>query len=78
MKAKLTLAKESITAWMGGSRPKPIEECSSDEIELVFALFREQYETWHDYWKDPPSFDVARIFWNRARHDAHATFRSLE
>lgn len=78
MKAKLTLTKESITAWMGGSRPKPIEECSSDEIALVSALFREQFKTWHDYWKDSPSLDVARIFWNRARHDAHATMRNLK
>ena len=78
MKAKLTLAKESLTAWMGGSRPKPIKECSADEVALVSLLFREQFQTWHDYWKDSPSLDVARIFWNRARHDAHATMRNLK
>ena len=61
MKAKLTLAKGGIVAWMGGSRPKPITECSADEVALVSLLFREQFKTWHDYWKDYPSRDVARI-----------------
>lgn len=78
MKAKLTLAKGGIVAWMGGSRPKPITECSADEVALVSLLFREQFKTWHDYWKDYPSRDVARIFWNRARYDAHATMRDLK
>jgi len=51
MKAKLTIAKEGVVAWMGGSRPKPITECSADEVALVSLLFREQFQTWHDYWK---------------------------
>lgn len=48
MKAKLTISKEGIVAWMGGSRPRPITECSVDEVALVSLLFREQFQTWHD------------------------------
>ena len=77
MKRYSTTAKEIITAWMGGSRPKPITECSVEEIALVSALFRDQFKTYYEYWKDYPSRDVARLFWNRARHDAHATTRNL-
>lgn len=66
---------KNIIAWMGGSSPKPILECSHDEVRLVAEIFAEQVETYSEFWKVPPDDDTISIFWNRARHDAHATFR---
>lgn len=64
------------TAWMGGSRPRPLLELSRDEREYVIYLFRFQVWTWTNYWNDPLPLDLARIFWKRACYDAHATYRN--
>ncbi len=61
--------------WMGGSRPRPLSELSQDEREYASYLFRQQMRTWSTYWSTPASIDVCRIFWKRARYDAHATYR---
>ena len=63
------------TAWMGGSRPHPLSELSQDEREYASYLFRQQVRTWSTYWFAPVPGDIARIFWKRARYDAHATYR---
>lgn len=63
-----------ILAWMGGFRPLPYPEISQEEKALVSILFREQCEIYSCYWGDLPK-DMRRLFWNRARYDAHATFR---
>lgn len=62
-------------AWTGGSAPRPLPEVSRDERRYISHLFREQCETFRAFWGDLPG-DVRRIFWNRARYDAHATFRA--
>jgi hypothetical protein len=63
-------------AWMGGSRPRPLLELSRGERRYVTRLFREQVDTWLDYWGDSIPMDVCRTFWKRARYDAHATYRN--
>ena len=63
------------TAWMGGSRPRPLLELSQYERLYVTYLFRQQVRTWSTYWFAPVPGDIARIFWKRARYDAHATYR---
>lgn len=62
-------------AWTGGCRPRPLSEISTDERATVKRLFREQAEVWTDYWCETLPFDIGRLFWRRARYDAHATFR---
>lgn len=62
-------------AWMGGSRPRPLSELSWSERLYVTRLFRDQMNTWIDFWGDLVPMDVARTFWKRARYDAHATYR---
>ena len=62
-------------AWMGGSRPRPLLELSQYERLYVTYLFRQQVRTWSTYWFAPVPGDIARIFWKRARYDAHATYR---
>ena len=61
--------------WMGGSRPRPLLELSQYERLYVTYLFRQQVRTWSTYWFAPVPGDIARIFWKRARYDAHATYR---
>ncbi len=62
-------------AWMGGSRPRPLLELSMGERLYVTRLFRVQVYTWQEFWSGPVPTDVCRIFWKRARYDAHATYR---
>jgi hypothetical protein len=64
-----------ILAWMGGSRPAKLSRIGMLERSTVSNLFREQFDTFRDYWGTAPDADTARLFWNRARHDAHATWR---
>jgi hypothetical protein len=64
------------TAWMGGSRPRPLLELDQDERCYVSFLFRQQMQTWTKYWHAPVPPETARIFWKRARYDAHATYRN--
>jgi len=63
-------------AWMGGSRPRPLLELMMDERTYVSYLFRQQVRTWSEYWFAPVPFEIARIFWKRARYDAHAAYRN--
>lgn len=63
-------------AWTGGDGPRPLRECSAEERAYARKLYRAECRVWCDFWgRDGYELDVARVFWNRARHDAHATFR---
>lgn len=65
-------------AWTGGSVP-PREAFAWPHFNgLRRALFREQMRDWRDYWKDCPSLETCRLFWNRAKLDAWATVRGNE
>lgn len=64
----------AFKVWTGGSAPKPLSEISKAERATVKASFREQCETYREFWNDLP-IHIVRIFWNRARHDAHAQHR---
>lgn len=73
----------TIHAWTGGSRPKPLAQIDQSERTLVRALFRDQMRVMREYWGDylglnRSIWDTARIFWKRARYDAHATIRVEE
>lgn len=65
-------------AWMGGSRPKKFSDCSSAERNTVSYLFREQVAIFNQFWGSMPEMDILRIYWKRARYDAHATLRGKE
>lgn len=62
-------------AWTGGCRPRPLLLIGPEEARLVRFFFREQMQEWNDFWGDWPDKDTRRIFWGRARFDAHATIR---
>lgn len=64
------------TAWTGGSRPAKSSAVTRAETQLRREIFREQVQTFTGYWGDAPNRDTLRIFFNRARYDAHATTRS--
>ncbi len=65
------------TAWTGGSSPKPYAETSTVEQIYTVKLFMADCRLWLDYWREERvPLDVKDIFWNRARGDAHATFRA--
>ena len=64
----------SRRAWTGGSPPRPLASISLAELFDVGLLYAEQCQVYREAWGDVPE-DVARIFWGRARHDAHATHR---
>lgn len=61
-------------AWTGGDGPRALGTLGI-ERRTVSEFFREQVTIWRDFWHDMPDRDTLRIFWNRARHDAHATHR---
>lgn len=65
----------NVVAWTGGSDARPIEQVTGLERRCVRSLFRQQVIMWREFWKDRPDRDLLRIFWNRARLDAHATYR---
>lgn len=66
---------KQVIAWMGGTRPGALATLSAEERQCVKRLFREQCMEWVTYWGEALPMDVARIFYNRARYDAHATYR---
>ncbi len=73
----MTTNLEHVT-WMGGSSPLPVIEISVEEYAYAMELYFEQREEYRAYWKDhgrQHEQDYAEMFWNRARHDAHATYR---
>lgn len=70
-----------VKAWTGGSSPRRMLEISKEERDLRSSLFREQMKTVFEYWGDyrglnKSALDMARIQYNRAAHDAHATYRN--
>lgn len=64
-------------AWTGGSSPHPWRDLTGDERRTVKQLFREQLWSFGEYWRECPDKAIRALFWNRARHDAHATHRDL-
>lgn len=60
-------------AWTGGNVP-PKGFSEIHYIELVCLFYCEQVKDFTDYWKEPPSLDVAGIFWCRAKADAWRTW----
>jgi len=68
---------ESRRAWTGGSDTRPLGAVSKRERATLRAMFREQCAAWSAYWGECVPLDVARIFYCRARGDAHATHRAL-
>ena len=66
-------------AWTGGSSPRLTVDVSHDEWEYIKKLYAEDLDTWRSFWQeDVVPLDVKDIFWNRARYDAHATFRARD
>lgn len=70
-----------VRAWTGGTRPRRMLEISKEERLLRSKLFRDQMKTVFEYWGDyrglnESALDMARIQYNRARYDAHATYRN--
>jgi hypothetical protein len=63
---------------MGGSRPAKPSSVSAAESSIQKALFGQQVITFRHYWKFEPEWDTLRIFFNRARYDAHATMRDMQ
>ncbi len=68
-------------AWTGGDAPRPLAEISRQELSLVRLAFREAMQESVNYWGDgkalcDTALGNARIQWNRARHDAHASIRN--
>lgn len=71
--------KETLqhVAWTGGSSPRPVMELSEAEWEYAKKLYVDDLDTWRSFWQeDTVPVDIRNIFWGRARHDAHATFRA--
>ena len=64
----------SRAAWTGGSKPAPLAAITPMERAMVTAYFREQAREYINFWGDFPP-DVRRLFWVRARYDAHASMR---
>jgi len=62
-------------AWTGGSRPPCYAVSPTARRLLISHLLREQVRQYAAYWSECPNLDTVRIFWNRAKHDAHATIR---
>lgn len=69
-------ASTSWIAYRGGSEPKNFHDCNELEINLINALNKAQIEASRAFWGKEPDQEMRRIFWNRARHDAHATCRA--
>jgi hypothetical protein len=62
-------------AWTGGCRPAKPSAIGSKQAGVQKALFGEQVMDFLTYWGDSPNWDTLRIFFRRARYDAHATCR---
>ena len=62
-------------AWTGGSPPQSILKISNEEYRYAVKLCNASCKAWRDYWGDEPDAGTFTLFWNRARYDAHATFR---
>ena len=64
-----------LIAWTGGSRPAAPSAISAAQAGTQKFLYCQQVETFRNYWGDYPNWDTLRIYYNRARYDAHATHR---
>lgn len=62
-------------AWMGGSRPNQLSTVSPAEAAKCRELFQEQATIYIQAWGNLPP-EIARLFWKRARYDAHASARA--
>lgn len=62
-------------AWTGGTVPSAYRNTHRREKSLVRVAFREQARDYVDYWHKLP-LSAARVFWLRARYDAHASIRA--
>ncbi len=81
---KITMSRNGLAffiprvAWMGGSSPRRWGKLSSMERQLVKAYYIEQHDMWVKFWAEELPREQSRIFWRRARGDAHATMRDLK
>lgn len=65
-----------VKAWTGGSDPAPLATVHPHERGLITFLFHEQVCTYMTFWRiSSVERDTIRLFWRRARYDAHATYR---
>lgn len=64
-----------LIAWTGGSSPAPFASLDAPQRATVKAAYAEQCSMYEDFWGKAPDVELRRVFWNRARHDAHATHR---
>lgn len=71
-----SVTSEAWIAWTGGSMPADFGTVSDLEQHLVYALLTAQLAGYRAFWGAEPSDDVKRVYWNRARYDAHATVRA--
>lgn len=65
-------------AWTGGDSPNDIRSISEEELALAYALYHDQVDDYTTFWGTEPELGIRRTYWNRARHDAYATFRTRE
>ena len=76
MKLPADYTPPTAHAWTGGSQPPCYALSPTPRRELISYLFREQVKCYAAYWSACPSLDTVRIFWTRAKHDAHAAIRN--
>ena len=69
----IKMSNMQIYAWTGGTSPEKYKAISVLEKQLVSIFFRSEINCFRNYWGDFPDKDTRAIFWNRAKHDAHAT-----
>ena len=65
----------SLITWLGGSTPGRLSETSPGERALVRRMFRQKYAQHLRYW-GAVERDTARLFFLKARYDAHVAFSS--
>jgi len=75
MKLPDTYIPPQPISWQGGSPPPAYRHSPPARRQLISHLFMQQVKTFAAYWSELPDLSTARILWNRAKHDAHATIR---
>lgn len=73
----IDVTRVPVCSWSGGSMPHPLDRIDLTEALLAWRLFLEQSRYWLKYWTDTPLPCDFAIFWNRARYDAHSTYRHV-
>lgn len=61
-------------AWTGGTMKLPFKTLTRRDKYLVSEIFREQAQEYIARWGSM-EWDIARLFWMRARYTAHAMTR---